>query len=367
MENTTQSQMYSINDSEFESIFSDNTSTPETQVETTTEETTTQPIVDNVDKDLTPEEIEAIFKGEDVSEENTDLVEDSKESGIQSTGDNQSSVLKNITEYYIQKGIWVDFEDKDTIDYTNETFEEIVAFQDQMRLESLIESTGDYGKAIIEYTSNGGNPQDILNLFQEQKEISSFDISTEENQRSLLETYYTENLGFTSERAAKVIKSLEIEGELEAESQHAKQVYEDMYAEEINNSIARQEQAQKELIESKEQYDSMIINTLSTSNDYTVKEKNLIQKQLFDYENVEGQVVNNFYKELQRIQQDPKEYLDLVYYVTNKENFIKKLSQKENTKAVEKNFNFIKNNTSTNKNTGSTTIQQETGSTFKFY
>jgi hypothetical protein len=46
--------------------------------------------------------------------------------------------------------------------------------------EELLDSTGVYGKAIIGHIKNGGNPDEIIDIFKEQKALQSLDLQVKQ-------------------------------------------------------------------------------------------------------------------------------------------------------------------------------------------
>ncbi len=132
----------------------------DTLEEGTTEKTTEEAVAEPTEK--VEEKVETEPKVEEPSQEDVD----------------QSKViLKNTVNFLIEKGIWQDFDGRDDLELDEETYAELAVKQDEARLtdkfNELVDSTGDYGEAIISHIKNGGNPDEIIDIFKEQKQVGS--------------------------------------------------------------------------------------------------------------------------------------------------------------------------------------------------
>jgi hypothetical protein len=87
-----------------------------------------------------------------------------------------------------------------------------VAEQDRLRVEGmfgeLVDSTGPFGKAIIDFVKNGGNPDEIIDLFKEQKQVESISIENADGQKDIIKHYYSEVLGWKPEKIEKYLSGL---------------------------------------------------------------------------------------------------------------------------------------------------------------
>jgi hypothetical protein len=319
---------------------------PEETEEEPEEETETEE-EDNDDKKGTKRaaKAELVNKGKQVEEEEKGEV---------------FSVLKSTVDYLVSSGVWQDFEGREDMEITEETYGKLVAEQDKLRVETmfseLVDSTGPFGKAIIEYVKNGGNPDEIIDLFKEQKSVESIKTDTPEGQKDLIKYYYTEVMGWKPEKADKYISTLVLSNELEPEAAEVKDLFTNYYkkeAERLNNErgdfVEKQKQAEKD-------FENNIRGTVKGRKDLSPTEKKIVEDSLLRYDQrlPNGNMVNRFYVEFMRMQADPNEYVDLVLYVIDKQRQAKKTSQQEQSKAAAKAFSFIKGNgaVSTKKGTG---------------
>lgn len=267
-----------------------------------------------------------------------------------------NSILKNTVEYLIEKGVWQDFEGREELEIDEDTYAELAAKQDEVRIaerfNELVDSTGDYGKAIINHIKSGGNPDEIIDIFKEQKAIEAIDISDEGNQASLVEKYYSEVLGWSKARVDKHINRLKAEdGELEEEAKDIQDKYEDHYKQQLADVAKAQEEAQKEAYERQQKYIRTLTDTIENFEGFTDKEKRMVKDSVLKFNKKldDGTEVNEFYLKFQELQKDPKEYVELIHYVMDKKAYLDKMSKKSDAKAVDKTWKFVKGNAAVTK------------------
>lgn len=267
-----------------------------------------------------------------------------------------NEVLKNTVDYLVKSGQWVDFEGREDLEITEEVYAALVAKQDEYRVtqmfSELLDSTGDYGKAIISHIKSGGNPDEIIDLFKEHKQLEQMDISTEKGKQSLVEKYYSEVLGWKPEKVEKTVKRLIEDNEIESEYKDVKELYDEHYEKRLQElqqeayeqeNIARQRQAA---------FVNNIREALDEDTSLSNRDKALIASSILDFRHQldNGQKVNDFYIKFAEMQADPKQYIKLVRYVMNPDGFKKEIEKKEESKAAAKAFSFIKGNSALNKN-----------------
>jgi len=116
-----------------------------------------------------------------------------------------------IYQKMVDENIWEEVEVSENTEWSKETFLEIQKLQAEAKYEDLLSRTGSYGKAIIQFEKDGGNPTELLNLFREQKDIRDFDVSIEENQEEFLGAYYASQ-GYSEKSIERTIRSLRDQG-----------------------------------------------------------------------------------------------------------------------------------------------------------
>lgn len=328
------------------------------------------PVIDNID-DLFSDDKEITKKEEspkiDDKGEPIKKVEKKEEQKNQSNPD-VVEVLKNTAKFLIDKGFWKDFVDSETVlaQLTEEGYAELATRQnEELRneiREETIGATGDYGKAIIDYVENGGNPDEVIDIFKEQKRVESIAIDTEDGQKNLIEKYYTEVYDWTPEKTKKYINNLISSDELESEAKEVDTKYKEYFKQEVA-TLQLQAQADKKASQEREKaFIQTINNKLLERKDFTDKDRKLIQDSVFKYDAAlaDGTKVNRFYLKFAEMQKNPDDYLDLVNFVMDKEGYNKKVKTKEDSKGVDKSWKFLSKNSSVAKTTGSKPEVQET-------
>ena len=326
----------------------------------------------------TIENIDSLF--EDGTEDNTDAKKEEGDDKTKSPDDSKASkakkpeekveqsddekanvngVLKSTVDYLISKGHWLDFEGREELEVNDEVYAELAAKQDEARLTSmfneLIDSTGPYGKAIINFAKEGGNPEEIIDIFKEQKQIENFDTSSEDGQKALIDKYYSEVLNWKSEKIKRHITTLISGNELDTEVSDIKALYEDHSMKELQRVNKEQEEFRQKQKNIEDNFKKNITSVISSNKDLTDRERRELQSSILDYKHKlpTGQVVNDFYLKFAEIQANPESYIDLVSFVMDKESYFKKRDTKIKNKEVDSAFNFVKGNIALGKNKGS--------------
>jgi hypothetical protein len=222
--------------------------------------------------------------------------------------------------------------------------------------EELVDSTGPFGKAIIDYVKNGGNPDEIIDLFKEQKSMESISIDELDGQKSLVRQYYTSVMGWKSEKADKYISNLVLSNDLETEAQEVKELYSNFYAKEAQKLNEEREAFAIKQKEAEQAFESNIRGTIKERKDLSATEKRNVEDYLLNYDQKlpNGNMVNKFYVNFAKMQANPQDYVDLVMYVMDKQKFVQKIAKTEESKATAKAFSFIKGNSAVSGKKGTT-------------
>jgi hypothetical protein len=307
--------------------------------------------IPNIGEEVKTEE--AATKTEEVeTEEETEVATEKTDDKDPKTADaSVNVVLKNTIDYLVDSGFWQDFEGREDLEITEEIYADLAARQSQAAayeiVNELIDSTGDYGRAIIGHIKNGGNPDDVLDIFKEQKEVQQIDTSTNEGKQAKIEKYYKEVLHWKPEKVNKHIKRTIEDDELDTEFEEVNTMYEEHYQsrlEEINQETEKQKQ--QELVR-KERFKTSIRSAIQSNSEFTEREKRVIENSILDFRHKldNGQRVNDFYLKFAELQSNPETYIDLVNYVMNgKDSIVSKIKKQEETAANKKVFSFTKGN-----------------------
>jgi AAA ATPase containing von Willebrand factor type A (vWA) domain len=269
-------------------------------------------------------------------------------------------ILKSTVDYLIEQGLWQDFDGREDMEFTEEVYAKLATEQDKIRVqgmfEELVDSTGPFGKAIIDYVKNGGNPDEIIDLFKEQKSMESISIDELDGQKSLVRQYYTSVMGWKSEKADKYISNLVLSNDLETEAQEVKELYSNFYAKEAQKLNEEREAFAIKQKEAEQAFESNIRGTIKERKDLSATEKRNVEDYLLNYDQKlpNGNMVNKFYVNFAKMQANPQDYVDLVMYVMDKQKFVQKIAKTEESKATAKAFSFIKGNSAVSGKKGTT-------------
>lgn len=322
------------------------------------------------DTDKEDDKKEEDKKEEDKKEEDK-KEEDKKEELSEEQKTQTSEILKNTVNYLIEKGIWKDFDEKDNIEFNDEIYAELSAKQAEVKVselfDELIDSTGAYGKAIISHIKNGGNPDEIIDLFKEQKQMQAFDIESENGQVALIERYYSDVVGWSKQKIDEFIsfKKSKEDG-LESEAKEVQDKFDTLYSKQLQQIEQEQRANEIRIKKEQEEYIKTLSKEIDLFENFTDKDKKLVKDSLLKFNKKldNGTKINDFYVKFYEIQNNPKEYIELVHFIMDKQGYKEKVKSQVSTKAVEKSWNFVKGNGSVSKK-GSDHIQNDTTKTSK--
>ena len=276
-----------------------------------------------------------------------------EEHNIETSG--VSEVLKNTVEYLVSNGLWSDFEGRESLEITQDVYAELAIKQNEHKVSEmfneLVDQTGDYGKAIIGHIKAGGNPDDIIDLFKEQKEIDRIDTSSEEGKQSLIERYYSDVLNWKPEKVKKTVNRLITDNEIDSEFEEVRDLYDRHYSDKLEEIREKGKEQERKRLENQQRFISDIKSALSEDTGIPDKEKPLIAQSILNFKHQleNGQKVNDFYVKFAEMQADPKKYIKLVRFVMNPEGFEKQIAAKQKTEASKEVFSFIKGNAAVSK------------------
>ncbi len=329
------------------------------------------------DKNKTPEQLAK-------EKEAADLIEKEKADKAKLEEQANSPVvveaLTNTVDYLVKQGLWVDFEGREDLKVTPEVYEQLIVAQDKLRLsaqfEELVDRTGTYGKAIIAHIEQGGNPDEIIDIFKEQKALEALPVTTESDKQVVIEKYYKDILGWKDDKIAKHVKRVIADDEVETEFKDVKELYDKHFQDQLEATDREAKLQQAKATQRQEEFKSSIKTALQKEDTLTPQERKVIEDSILNFKHDigGGQRVNDFYIKFAEIQKDPAKYIQLVRFVMDPENYAKAIKQQAETKVTKKVFEFIKGNgavtktssaTDTNKGGGSAKSSQGTNFSFK--
>jgi hypothetical protein len=285
--------------------------------------------------------------------------------------------LKARVNLLVKKGEWLDFEGRDEVEWDEETFAEVelkqrAAQKEQLR-EDLLDEFGPYGRAIAEYSANGGDAEDLIDIFKEQQRVENLSIDTEESQREVVFKYVTEFQRMKPERAKKYIDGLVADKGLEDAAKEAKDEMEtELKAQEKalkDNQAEEQKLAKQKIKQSQEKFSTDVNNILKLRDDIPADEKRDLLKVLtkFDKTINNGTTVNDFYFKFAEFRKDLPSYIEMVRLVLNPKKYLKTVKNTGKTETTEKDFSLLRTGNKTKKVKTSSTPNDrgEKKSTFK--
>lgn len=307
---------------------------------------------------------------DDESEDEEDDSEDTDESTEEGQNVDEASFFKAKAKGLVERGIWVDFEELDSeeFEWSEDSYGQLVELQAQWKAENAfnerVNASGKYGQMIFKYIEDGGNPEDLVSIFQDMKDFSELDTSTESGKVALLRTYYVDELGW-SEAKFKRDSNNWIDNEVldEEVSMVQEKVNERLRLKAEQKSKAMEEYKQQQ-IEAQQKFANTMTQSISARKDIPLKERNEILADLLTYDQKlpNGNVVNKFTLDFMKLQSDPEKHLDLILFVRNPEKYIQRISKEVETKTNKKNWNLIKGGAALKKSTGSKAQKSERAS-----
>lgn len=279
--------------------------------------------------------------------------------------DSSKDVLKNTINYLVDNGIFKDFEGRDTLEVTEETYAELFEKQIETlvneRYESRKKSSGEYGEAILDYLDKGGDPDQIIDLFKERQAIIDFQAKDDEDRKDMIVKWYKEMHNWKPEKIKQYVDMLIAkEGGIEAEYNEVKDQYDAYYKEQISDLNRQQDLYVEDQKKRQKAFESNLTKAIDDNQSFDDRAKKLIKDSLFRFKEMEdGSKVNNLYVEFAKIQKDPALYVEFAQWVLDRDAYIQRKSLETNNKQVDKKFNFIKKNAAVSTNKGSSHIPEE--------
>lgn len=327
-----------------------------------------EPKKEGKDKEAKDKPEEKTKSQEDIDKE-LELATDDGEAGeAVVTNDATAEILKAKAQGLIERGIWRSFEGMENFEWTDENYGELATAQAtwtaQEVFEEMLDKTGEYGKAIFNHIKNGGNPEEIVDLFKEAKRIESYDITTEAGQEFLVKEYHKNVLKWSDTKIKRFIDNAIDNKSLEDEAKEVKTLLDAQVKEQIQATQKAQAEYEQQQRELQQQWAENIGNTIKGREDLTDKEKKEISTSLLQYNQKlgDGRQVNQFTLDFMKLQADPQRYIDLVLFVRNPDKYMQRIAKEEKTKAAKQAWNFVKGNGALTKNTGtshSTTVEDK--------
>lgn len=247
----------------------------------------------------------------------------------------------------VDEGVWEEVEVPENTEWTADLFKKAQEAQIKSQYEDLLDKTGPYGKAIIQYERDGGNPSDLLGLFREQREVRDFDITAKEGQEEFLRSFL-ESQGNSEKSIERTIKALTDQGDeaFKEEAEEKKALWDAQYAEEIENTQREQALTARQAEADAKSFHKNITNTLTSDEEVSPKERKELTNYILNYSQVHrGKNVSQFYLDMVEIQKSPANYVELAKFIKGLKtgDYKKKVADKSTREVSAQSFLKIKN------------------------
>lgn len=340
---------------------------PAKKVQATAVEGEIQPEVINHEEDA------ELLLGKTEGEETTEVADDQKtiapkkvepkKAATSKVPEDQEINFEAIYNDMVAEGIWKEVELPEGAKWNKEMFLQAQKLQTTSQYEDLLSRTGDYGKAIIKFEQDGGNPKELLDLFRDQKEVQEFDIKDADSQETFLRAYL-EAQGNSQKSIDRTVRALQDQGPeaLKEEAEEKKAIWDDQYKQEIEARKTEQALYAKQVEDAQKSFQSTISTALTADAEVTPKERKELQSYILNYtQNFNGRDVSQFYVDMAEIQKDPKNYIELAKFIKGLKTgeYTKKVIDKVKKEVSATSYLKIKNN-ATIKGVGSGTPEVET-------
>lgn len=300
-----------------------------------TEEETTDdtPVSEEESKEITLDDL-------DDDEQTESSTED--ESGVKSTAD----ILKATAIYKAEK-YGVDITGVE--DWDEETYQKFEDQLDDFRLEQKYaeaKQSNELVEALLTMAENGGDVNDVLELFERKKEFADIDTTTVEGKIEKIEKYYRDVEGWKPDRIQRYMKKLKVsddESEIDQEYDTISEQYDEYFQEEKTKTI---EQAAKAKLQKEERLKKQVTSFSTTLE--TKKFKKADSKELVDYIFLDkfeiqgtGQILSAFDVDIAKAKSDPERLLDVSMLLRDPEGFKKRIITEAKNEKNDKTFTNI--------------------------
>lgn len=257
--------------------------------------------------------------------------------------------LKGLAEYKAQK-YGIDLSDVGDVEWTPEKMGELEDMIDEIRLEEKygdFKSSDPFLEAVLDIAENGGNPEGLIKLIQQRKELNDFDTSTLDGKVAKIKSYY-ENVekkspDWINRQIARITtgdSAAEVDEELKfVEGEHDKYM-----AAQKKIQVEKSQRENEARIENhKRQVESF--NTALKEKKFSDKEVGELSNYVFDDTKWKmkgsNQTFSDFDYAIMKAKASPAELSDLALFLKDKELYNKKIINSAKNTAATNEFKTI--------------------------
>lgn len=191
-------------------------------------------------------------------------------------------------------------------------------------------------KAIMDYAENGGNPEEITSLFQQQNELQEIDKESKDGKVQYIKSYYKDALGWDSNKVNQRIERLEASDNIENEFNDVAPEYDRYFEQAVEAKQQKQREIQNRRVALEKRREEMfktVLDDVKVSN----KLKNDYLQTAFSEGTIRGteEKIKVFDYRIEAMKNDPQQFLKLVQFLTDPEQYDKNIAQLAKNEKVE--------------------------------
>lgn len=253
-------------------------------------------------------------------------------------------MFSNTYRHLVNQGIWneVEGEGFDPDNMTPEVWAQVAIQQATETahafFDELVDRTGKY-RNILDHAMRNGDPEDIINLFKEERYNDSLDLKQPADQKEIIRRYHINLLEWDKDTTESFINKAEADNELEKYATLADKQYKKHFKSQLDQRNmelkAREDKAAQDRLHFVETMTAVIDDT-KLSND----KKQFLKKSLFtsSVQLSPTRSVTPFQAAMLKMQQNPQEYLDLIRFVMDRKAYLEAATAKKDNNTTQSAF-----------------------------
>ena len=309
--------------------------------------------VPEVEKEEGNQQEEVEHKEIDIDDIDGDVKEEEKK---EEEAKSNTDVIKALAEYKAEK-YGIDISEVESWD--EDTFAALEDQIDDLRLEekyNQAKSSNELIEALLEMAENGGDTNDVLELFEKKKEFTDIDTSTVDGKLEKIKKYYKDVVGKKPAWIEGHVKRLQLSGDeadVVEEFESVNQEYDDHFKAEKEAKLQRAKQIKEDNETRRRKQVTDFGGVLEKQKLPKATSKELTDFVFQERYKVRGtdQVLSAFDLEVIKAKNNPDALLEMTLFLKDKEAFKQRILTEHNNVKNEKKFGVLlqkQNTTSTN-------------------
>lgn len=318
--------------------------------------------------------IDILAGGDGKSTNSTDPANPNAEPTNASGASADPNVLTNVQNFLIEKGLWADYEGREEVEMTDETFAEIAErqanFMANQKLKNVVEELPFEAQQMLRFIAKGGDPYQVAHLFLNRQNVVNMKPQTLDEKQKYIESYY-KTLNWNDSRIKSHLDRIKAGGEMgiEEEFKDVQPLYQQHYDQKLAAAEQAAEKQKADEAERVQMFEDNVTSALESRQDLTQKDKEFVFDTLLNYDQQlpDGRRVNKFFVAFAQAQNDLNAYIDLALYLTDRKKFEQRIIERHNTGNVKKSFDFMRSSGTTNTpKSSSKPAPKQVGTNFSF-